>query len=196
MIPTDLLESFLSYLDGVADPLARDFAAEIPSGMPARDLEARALPCLRHLPRSVEIAPEAERVLSAELASDAPALHWGQTYAAADFGAAFLESYGWMELFGARGHFACERIAGGFLLLGPDIVYPDHHHLAEEIYIPLTPGTEWRMAGRPFALRSAGEIIHHASDVPHAMRTGREPLLALYLWRGGPLAQRSTIVDL
>jgi hypothetical protein len=27
----------------------------------------------------------------------------------------------------------------------------------------------------------------------HAMRTGGEPLLAFYLWRGGPLAARSTI---
>ena len=35
--------------------------------------------------------------------------------------------------------------------------------------------------------------IHHASNVSHAMRTGNEPLLALYLWRGGPLAQKSTI---
>jgi hypothetical protein len=25
------------------------------------------------------------------------------------------------------------------------------------------------------------------------MRTGSEPLLALYLWRGGPLAERSTV---
>ena len=73
----------------------------------------------------------------------------------------------------------------------PDIDYPDHHHVAEEIYIPLTGGTEWRMGDGAFAARAAGEVIHHASNVSHAMRTGDEPLLALYLWRGGPLAARS-----
>lgn len=46
---------------------------------------------------------------------------------------------------------------------------------------------------RRFRTREAGEVIHHASDVSHAMRTGKEPLLALYIWRGGPLAAKSTI---
>jgi hypothetical protein len=49
------------------------------------------------------------------------------------------------------------------------------------------------MGEAPFRLRKGGELIHHASNVTHAMRTATEPLLAFYLWRGGPLAQRSTI---
>ena len=120
-------------------------------------------------------------------------LHWGQTYTAADFGKEFIDNYGWLEVFGTRGHFANDEVAAGLLILGPDIVYPDHHHVAEEIYIPLTGGTEWRMGEGGFRLREAGEVIHHASNVNHAMRTGKEPLLALYIWRGGPLAQKSTI---
>ncbi|HEY4193145.1 MAG TPA: dimethylsulfonioproprionate lyase family protein, partial [Mesorhizobium sp.] len=89
--------------------------------------------------------------------------------------------------------FVNETVAGGFLILGPEIVYPDHHHVAEEIYVPLTGGTEWRMGEGGFVARRAGEVIHHASNVNHAMRTGSEPLLALYIWRGGPLAQKSTV---
>jgi len=69
----------------------------------------------------------------------------------------------------------------------------DHHHVAEEIYVPLTGGTEWRMGEGGFRKREAGQVVHHASNVNHAMRTGNEPLLALYIWRGGPLAQKSTI---
>ena len=49
------------------------------------------------------------------------------------------------------------------------------------------------MGGGGWRLRAAGDVIHHASNVSHAMRTGGEPLLAFYLWRGGPLAARSTI---
>ena len=118
---------------------------------------------------------------------------WGQTYTAADFGKKFIDNYGWLEVFGTRGHFDNRKVAAGFLILGPGIDYPDHHHVAEEIYIPLTGGTDWRMGEGAFRRREAGEIVHHASNVNHAMRTGEEPLLALYLWRGGPLAARSTI---
>ena len=44
-----------------------------------------------------------------------------------------------------------------------------------------------------FHVRAAGEVVHHASNVNHAMCTGKEPLMALYIWSGGPLAQKSTI---
>jgi hypothetical protein len=49
------------------------------------------------------------------------------------------------------------------------------------------------MGDDDFQARGAGEMVHHASNVSHAMRTGADPLLALYLWRGGPLAQKSTV---
>ncbi|TJW53286.1 MAG: transcriptional regulator [Mesorhizobium sp.] len=111
----------------------------------------------------------------------------------ADLGKTFIDNYGWLEVFGTRGHFVNDEVAAGLLILGPDIVYPDHHHVAEEIYIPLTGGTQWRMGEGDFRRREAGEVIHHASDVSHAMRTGKEPLLALYIWRGGPLTAKSTI---
>ena len=120
-------------------------------------------------------------------------MHWGQTYTAADFGQGFIDNYGWLEVFGTRGHFVNDEVAGGLLILGPGIVYPDHHHIAEEIYIPRTGGTEWRMGEGGFRMRDAGEVIHHASNLSHAMRTTKAPLMALYLWRGGPLAQKSTI---
>jgi len=127
------------------------------------------------------------------LADSGRDFHWGQTYTAADFGQKFIDNYGWLEVFGTRGHFANDAMAGGFLILGPDIDYPDHHHIAEELYIPLTSGTDWRMGDGPYRKRASSEVIHHASNVSHAMRTGAEPLLAFYLWRGGPLAARSTI---
>ena len=101
-------------------------------------------------------------------------LRWGQTYSEADFGKTFIDNYGWLEVFGTRGHFVNDEVAAGLLILGPDIVYPDHHHVAEEIYIPLTGGTEWRMGEGGFRVRQAGEVIHHASECQprHAHRQG------------------------
>jgi hypothetical protein len=189
----DLLGRFHAYLASGDDALVRDAVARIGWDMPARALAPHALGCLRHLDRAADLAPMAAQPLVQWLAQRRYELHWGQTYTEADFGKTFIDNYGWLELFGTRGHFANDEVAAGLLILGPEIVYPDHHHVAEEIYIPLTGGTEWRMGEGGFRKREAGEVVHHASNVNHAMRTGNEPLLALYIWRGGPLAQKSTI---
>ena len=189
----DLLRLFMSYLDRRGDPRVASFLDAVEPAPAERALPPHELACLRYLPRAAALAPGDAAPLAAQLAHASTALRWGQTYDEADFGKTFLDRYGWVELIGTRGHFASDSLAAGFLLLGPDITYPDHHHVAEEIYIPLTPGAEWSKGGRGFVARSAGEVIHHPSKVSHAMRTGREPLLALYLWRGGPLDQKSTI---
>jgi Dimethlysulfonioproprionate lyase len=189
----ELLGEFRTYLSGIETAPVGDFVHGIDWNMPARKLDAHPLPCLACLPRLAMLAVPAERGLARLLARHASALRWGQTYTTADFGQHFIDNYGWMELFGTRGHFRNDAVAAGFLILGPDVVYPDHHHVAEEVYIPLTGGTEWRMGESAFRHRQGGEVIHHASNVGHAMRTGDEPLLALYLWRGGDLAQRPAI---
>ena len=189
-----LLAEFRAFLEdrGGSAPV-RDFLGGLDWDMKPRALEPKRLACLRHLPRTAEISAPLAKPLADLLAKESARFHWGQTYTAADFDQRFIDNYGWLEVFGTRGHFANDRMAAGLLILGPGIVYPDHHHVAEEVYIPLTGGTEWRMGDAPFAFRAACEVIHHASNVSHAMRTGAEPLLALYLWRGGPLAAKSTI---
>jgi mannose-6-phosphate isomerase-like protein (cupin superfamily) len=189
----ELLDCFHGYLDGVDDTLVADAVAGIAWDMSIRHLDPHPLACVRHLDRAVDLTPARARPLVTWLARHRHALRWGQTYSEADFGKDFIDNYGWLEVLGTRGAFVNDDVAAGLLILGPDIVYPDHHHVAEEIYIPLTGGTEWRMGDSAFRVREAGEVIHHASNVSHAMRTGREPLLALYIWRGGPLAQKSTI---
>lgn len=189
-----MLAALRSFLDPLrSDALAGPFLAGFCWDMEPRVLPPAPLPCLEHLARAALAAGAQSRPLANLLAEIGPSLHWGRTYTAQDFGARFMDNYGWTEIFGTRGHFSNGRVAGGFLLLGPGVTYPDHHHEAEEIYVPLTGGSRWKMAGGEFRQRRAGEVIHHASNVSHAMRTDDEPLLALYLWRGGPLAQRSII---
>jgi hypothetical protein len=187
----DLLACFQAHLSSRNDDLVARFTAGFEWDMAERKLEPHILPVVGYLK---DIAPNAGTpALLTALAAAAKVLHWGQTYGAGDFGEDFLLRYGWVELFGTRGHFASEDMAGGFLLLGPDTVYPDHHHVALEIYIPLTEGSLWSKDGGAFQPRAAGEIIHHPSDIRHAMQTRTETLVALYLWRGGPLAQKSRI---
>ncbi|TXI10748.1 MAG: transcriptional regulator [Rhizobium sp.] len=189
----ELLTAFRDYLLSRSDPLLRHFINGFDWPIEERALARQDLPvvtCLRELGR---VANGAEGALFDRLLRASDRLHWAQTYSIADFGADFLQRYGWVELFGTRGHFVSEEMAGGFLLLGPDVHYPDHHHEAEEIYIPLTDGSLWSKDEQPFLPRWSGEIIHHPSNIRHAMRTEDQPLVALYLWRGGPLAQKSII---
>jgi len=120
-------------------------------------------------------------------------LQWGQTYVAEDFGAAFREKYGWAEMIGQRGPIASDHIACGFLLLAPDTEYPSHRHAAEEVYLPLTGPTFWKMGDDGWENRLIGLPIYHRPWLTHAMRTESVPLLALYLWRGGNLVQKSRI---
>ena len=118
---------------------------------------------------------------------------WGQTYSAEDFGVEFLKNYGWTEFIGQRGPIPSEQMACGVLMLGPQVEYPRHRHEAEEVYFPLTGQTRWQQGNQGWTLRPLGQPIFHAPWVPHAMKTGVSPLLALYLWRAGDLTQKSLI---
>jgi hypothetical protein len=127
------------------------------------------------------------------LADTAEALAWRRSYSAAAVGAEFYENYGWTEIAGLTGPMPSDRLACGLLLLGPLVHYPPHRHEAEEIYVPLAGTARWRQGREPWRERPPGAVLHHARHEPHAMMTGREPLVALYLWRSESLAQSSAL---
>ena len=131
--------------------------------------------------------------LIAAVCQAAASMAWRQTYTVRDLGGAFLDNYGWSEIFGTSGPLASERLACGFLILGPATHYPRHRHEAEEIYLPLSGIAAWQQGDAVWRDRQPGTLIHHAGEEPHSMRTGAGPLLALYLWRSGDLAQKARL---
>jgi hypothetical protein len=159
-----------------------------------RSISPHTLPVLSYLPAVVKAADKKTEPLVVMLAALAHHIAWGQTYSVQDFGPGFLEKYGWTELIGLRGPIASDRVACGFLLLGPHIEYPRHHHEAEEVYLPLTHRTLWQLGDQDWTCRTPGRPVYHEPWEPHAMRTDAVPLLALYLWRGGDLAQKSRLI--
>lgn len=181
-------------LQTLNDPGVDAFLTEWPgTAAPSRATPASALPVLHWLPSPQGGDSDPRHRLVARLHQVQAQLKWSQTYRAEDFGAGFLDRYGWTELIGARGPVASETLACGFLLLGPDVEYPDHYHRAEELYIVLSGTAMWRRGAAPWREQPPGTVVHHPPNVLHAMRTSREPLLALYLWRGGDLTQKSVI---
>jgi hypothetical protein len=131
--------------------------------------------------------------LIADLHRAAWSLEWRQTYASHEMSPEFLQNYGWTELMGQQAPIDATRVACGFLLLGPSTHYPRHGHEAEEVYIPLSGTARWQQGDAVWREKPPGTVIHHARHEPHAMHTGAEPLLALYLWRSDQLNQKASL---
>jgi Dimethlysulfonioproprionate lyase len=191
----DIAERIKALLESLRHPALGPFLADWPRAYLGRaDAAAGAgLPVLRWLPKlNGDRAAFCAGLVSA-VCRAAPLLAWRQTYTAKDLDAGFLANYGWSEIIGGQGPFASEQIACGFLILGPATHYPRHHHDAEEFYLPLSGTAAWQQGDAEWRQHPPGTPIHHACSETHAMRTGADPLLALYLWRGAGLTQKSQL---
>ena len=187
-----LAAEIFALLAGV--PEAAFFRAEFPELRVSRASVPGSLPVCAGLAEAVRHAVPLTCGLMQSLVCAAPQLEWRQTYSAEDFGPEFLRGYGWSEVIGLRGPIASDRVACGFLMLGPDTTYPAHAHEAEELYLPLAGTALWQHGTGEYAAIAPGEAIYHPSWLPHATTTQSQPLLALYIWRGGNLAAKSTII--
>ena len=67
----------------------------------------------------------------------------------------------------------------GATLMAPNTDYVVHHHPPEEIYLVLSAGDWWR-EGTGWFTPGIGRTLHNTPDVRHAMRSGAQPLFALW----------------
>jgi hypothetical protein len=189
-----LISAIRKFFEDLDNTHINSFLADWPPAKcRTRSVAPLVLPVLSWMPEAVAAAHQQAAFLVKMLASMANQIAWGQTYSTENFGFGFLKKYGWTELIGLRGPIASERMACGFLFLGPEIEYPRHSHEAEEVYVPLTEPMYWMRGNEDWELRAPCRPIFHASRMPHAMRTESVPLLALYLWHGGNLVEKSSL---
>jgi quercetin dioxygenase-like cupin family protein len=178
------------------EPVAPAPSSAAPSSA-APSSAAPALPVLRWLPRIAADGASFGGAFVSALCRAAPSLAWRQSYTRDEVDAAFLQNYGWTELLRAAAMRQPKRtsaqISCGVVVLGPGTLYPHHRHEAEEIYVPLSGTAAWQQGDAVWREHAPGTLIHHLSEEPHAMRTGEEPLLALYLWRSSDLAQKARL---
>jgi hypothetical protein len=158
--------------------------------------QARAgqpLAVLRWLPQLVVEAGGLGADFIETFGAVAGSLDWRQTYTVAEVGEEFLRNYAWAELSRPCAGIGAAQISCGVLVLGPNTFYPPHRHEAEEIYLPLAGTAEWLKGDGVWRRRRPGTLIHHSSEETHAMRTGEQPLLAMYLWRSADLSQSARL---
>jgi dimethlysulfoniopropionate lyase len=160
-------------------------------GWPDRSASIERLPVCRYWNDALDTgARGAAKPLSLALRALGPSLSWTQNpnYLRQPPDPAFLDSYGYAVIAGPAdgppGLVVDPGLAVGVLLLGPGTLYPLHEHPAVEIYYTLTSEGEWWKGAGLWHREPPAATIYHAPNVPHAMRAGSSPLLALYLWRG------------
>lgn len=159
-----------------------------------RQPDATSLPVLSCLGETDRLAPASHKDLTTALKGVSPDLRWQQTYSESDFGAGFLERYGWTILVGPDAPVRNQTMLAGFLVLGSGIEYPTHKHAAEEIYMVVSGTASWKLDGADWTPLSAGTVVHNTPWREHAMRTDQgEPLLAAFLWRATAV-EKSVIV--
>jgi hypothetical protein len=140
---------------------------------------ATAHPLVRHLPATLAALDRDAPDIAAALRPLSEGLPWRYGYeASADLPDLHL-NMGWAEFVGPAAPFRSDDVCLGLTLIGPHTHYAAHRHPAVELYHVLTGATEWSGRKRP-----PGAFILHESNEEHAMRTGDEPLLALYTWTG------------
>ncbi|MGY8907089.1 MAG: dimethylsulfonioproprionate lyase family protein [Pseudomonadales bacterium] len=160
---------------------------------PNRILVPKSLPVLSYLPQMAKQAPKENQPLINCLIQNESKLHFNQTYSAEDFGENFLKQYGWIKFLGPDAYWHSDILSSGLVLFGDYVTYPEHWHVAEELYFPLSGTALWYHEEKGWATIAGCPLIHHASNIKHSMRTFGEPMLALYIWRGGNLVQKSNI---
>lgn len=122
-------------------------------------------------------------------------LQWTYSYPAdGERGKDLAERIAFSQIVGRKGLVANADIHVGLTLIAPYTSYPPHAHPAVEVYLVVAGSATWQ-AGHAAATRQPpNAVIFHPSNVPHAMTTDAEPLLAIWTWRGD-LAAPSTYLD-
>ena len=140
-----------------------------------------------HLPAALAAAAEAPAAVArhaAALEALSPQLIWRRRANAED-DPRFAAGHANSTIVGPGGIEDRSDVWVGISLLAPGVVYPDHRHPPEEIYLVMSEG-DWRQNDDSWHTPGQGGIVYNPPDIVHAMRAGpRAPLLATWcLWAG------------
>ncbi len=126
------------------------------------------------------------------LARAAPHLDWRNSYGRDAFGALFLHRSAWAEIAGPQGAFVTEDLRVTFGIWDRALIYDWHAHGPEEVYLPLAGRATISARGRRPADTDRGPV-HHRPWLPHRLKMGPAPFVAMAVWRGERLSAVSRL---
>lgn len=141
-------------------------------------------PNLRHLQPCLAKARGSEPLVSFTRRV-APLLNWKPVFQDDKITPVLANGMFAAQAAGLFGTFASEQLSVGFFLLMPGVHYPLHTHETAEIYYTLSGTLEVQhgIDGEPFDVGPGAYSITPPHRV-HALRTGREPVLLMFVWEG------------
>ncbi|MEM7215744.1 MAG: dimethylsulfonioproprionate lyase family protein [Pseudomonadota bacterium] len=186
-----LLDAFRDYVTTREEVTTRKWFDSFDWNLTGRDVQPQQVPAVKELPEVVQHLGEQEKQLGKLFVDLREQLHWIQSYSADDFGQHMVDHYGYVEIIGTRGHYVSDSLAAGIVYFGRGINYPEHWHDSHALYYPLTGTGLWSQSGGEYLPKKSGEFVFHEPGEPHALKVPDLPLLAVWVWRGGDLAQKS-----
>jgi hypothetical protein len=175
-------------VETASDPAARDELRRVAQliaaiGDQPAELRPTQHPLTRHLSKVLERADQLAPEIAGALRPIASELPWRYGYAPRTDAPGLEAAMGWAELIGPQAPIVSTKVCFGLTLIAPHSFYPPHRHPAVELYRIVVGDPLWTVATTT-STQSPGALIFHDSNVVHAMRTGAEPLLAIYSWTG------------
>ena len=169
--------------DAIGDEIRKVSAALDRGCGEPREIKPTRHPLIHHLPAALALARTRAPEVASVLEPIAELLPWRYSYPPRHDAPGLESAMGWAELVGPDAPFRSGEVCFGLTLIGPNSYYLPHRHPAVELYRVLAGSAQWT-AGEQTAMQPPGAYILHPTNSVHAMRTGEEPLLAIYSWTG------------
>ena len=145
--------------------------------------------CLTQLPQA---STHAQPLIGA-LLNAAPHAQWRTTYTEDQLGTDFINRYGYIELYGPKGHYNSQQSRAFIGYWGHHLNYPLHSHEAEEIYYIVSGEALFGVDDHALQLRQPQDTQTHSAWQSHRMITENSAVLCLVLWRGDGLAGSASL---
>lgn len=128
---------------------------------------------------AMALAPSPLPELAAAFAAVESGLTWARRSSSTPANQPFHDGHANAMLIGPGGLEQREDVWVGATVMAPGILYPDHSHPPEEVYLAFTEG-EWWNAEMDWTRPGPGGLIYNPPGILHAMRSGPAPFLALW----------------
>lgn len=141
---------------------------------------AHRLPVCDWVRPALEIANAGPRAaLAAAFAGIAHRLTWTRRSSARPEDESFWNGHANAMILGPGGLEERNDLWIGATVMAPNVLYADHNHPPEEVYLSLTPG-EWWNAEMDWTDPGPESAIYNPPAIRHRMRSGDGPFLALW----------------
>ncbi|MGI9408030.1 MAG: dimethylsulfonioproprionate lyase family protein [Hyphomicrobiaceae bacterium] len=140
---------------------------------------------LNHLPGLLNDLSSWDDDFQDMLRATADAASWFMSYDAKDVGDTLAGGLVATQVAGKRGLLRTDTLFTGFFLIGPNVTYPLHDHVSDELYFVVSGAVDIQNGFDAEPQRITADAYSVTpSGVPHELRTGNDPVLMIYVWTG------------